>query len=275
MNRQRPSHYIHGSSSEEQRRLSTLNELINHSSFEQMNPRRGEKVLDVGSGLGQFARMIARATGERVIGVERDRDQIEECRRLGKTYGEEDLLEIRPGDVYSLPLSVDEWGTFDLAHARFVLEHLDDPAVAVRGMVRAVRPGGRVVLEDDDHDLLRLWPECSGADELWRAYCSSQLALGNDPWIGRKLTALLHAAGAAPSRATWVFFGASAGEPTFPVYVDNLIGLLRGARAHIVDQGLIDEGLFEGGLQSLVEWKKRPEATFWYARAWAEGRVEG
>ena len=38
-----------------------------------------------------------------------------------------------------------------------------DPLAVVRQMVRAVKPGGRVVLADDDHDLLRLWPEPPGA----------------------------------------------------------------------------------------------------------------
>ena len=38
--------------------------------------------------------------------------------------------------------STDEWGTFDLVHARFLLEHVSDPLAVVRSMARAVRPGG-------------------------------------------------------------------------------------------------------------------------------------
>jgi 2-polyprenyl-3-methyl-5-hydroxy-6-metoxy-1,4-benzoquinol methylase len=47
-------------------------------------------------------------------------------------------------------------GHFDVAHARFLLEHVPDPLVIVRTMVRAVRPGGRVILADDDYEGLRL-----------------------------------------------------------------------------------------------------------------------
>ena len=33
-------------------------------------------------------------------------------------------------------------------------------------MIKALRPGGRIVLEDDPHDTLRLWPEPPGFDLL-------------------------------------------------------------------------------------------------------------
>ena len=75
----------------------------------------------------------------------------------------EDLVELREGDVYSLPLRDDEWGSFDVVHTRFLLEHVPDPQAVVDEMVRAVRPGGRVALLDDDHELLRLAPEVPSA----------------------------------------------------------------------------------------------------------------
>lgn len=272
MNLKTSSQYIHGSAPVEQARLSVLNALINKSSIEQMRPRPGEKFLDVGSGLGQFARMIARATGERVVGIERDPSQIAECRRLADEEREAELLEVRSGDVHALPLSADEWGRFDAAHARFILEHVSDPETVVGNMVRAVKKGGRVILEDDDHDLLRLWPDPPGAREVWSAYCRSFQVVGNDPWIGRKLATMLHASGALPQRANWIFFGACSGEPEFPTYVDNLVGILNGARDHIISEGLLPPGGFDSGVRAILEWKKKPDATLWYARAWVEGR---
>ena len=49
-----------------------------------------ETVLDVGSGLGQFTRDIARAVapGGRVIGVECDKQQLTEARRQARDAGE-------------------------------------------------------------------------------------------------------------------------------------------------------------------------------------------
>jgi len=264
------SSYIHGSDSDEQRRLDTLNRLINASSLREMKLQGGERVLDVGSGLGQLTRAIARKGGT-VIGIERDPAQIAECRRLAASHGEEGLIEVRQGDVAAFPLREDEWGTFDIAHSRFLLEHVPDPQAVVDQMVKAARPGGRIILEDDDHDLLRLWPEPEGAYAVWDAYCKSYTAIGNDPLIGKKLGSYLHNAGARLNRATWIFFGASAGEQEFPLYVDNLVGILEGARDHMIHARLITDEMFARGVDSLRSWKSRPDAVFWYARAWAEG----
>ena len=125
-----------------------------------------------------------RYRGERV-------EQIAEAKRQAAGDGEEGLIEIRQGLATDLPLRDDEWGSFDVAHARFLLEHVADPEAVVRQMLRAVRPGGRVILEDDDHDVLRLWPAVAAFDELWQGYVESYSALGFDPYIGRRLVGLL------------------------------------------------------------------------------------
>lgn len=198
------STYIHGTTPPEQRRLSLLNGILNEASLRELGPCGGDQVLDVGSGLGLFSRVMARAANRRVVCVERSRDQLEEARRLAIADGEGDLIELREGDAIALPLREDEWGTFDIAHARYLLEHIPDPLAVVSSMVRAVRPGGRIILADDDHDLLRLWPEPPGVMSLWQAYVRTYDHLGNDPFVGRRLVSLLHSAGATGFRNTWV-----------------------------------------------------------------------
>lgn len=185
--------------------------------------------------------------------------------------GEEGLVELREGDAADLPLRGDEWGAFDLAHARFLLEHVPDPLAVVRAMVRAVRLGGRVVLEDDDHDLIRLWPEPPGFALLWRAYVRAYDRIGRDPFVGRRLASLLHQAGAAPRRATWIFFGGCSGDPAFPGYVANLIGVVASARERIVQPGLLDGSSVDDAIAALRAWGGRADAALWYGVNWAEG----
>src|SRR5207248_2834142 len=273
MSEAKPSSYIHGTTPDEQQRLSRLNDLINAGSLRELGLRGGERLLDVGSGLGQLTRAMARAAGPgcRVVGVEGDPRQLAEARRLAGEAGDESFVEFRPGDALALPLAADEWGTFDVAHARFLLEHVRDPLGVVRAMVRAVRPGGRVVLEDDDHDVLRLWPEPPGFWPVWRAYVRTYDRLGNDPYAGRRLVALLHAGGARPVRNTWMFFGACAGHADFEPIVDNLIRILEGARDTILGRDVLDRDSFEAGVASVDAWRRRPDAAFWYAISWAEG----
>ena len=267
------SRYVHGTEPEEQRRLAVLNDLLNESSLRAPELRGGERVLDLGAGLGQLTRAIARAVGPagRVLGIERSAEQIAEARRLARADGEERLLEMRQGDVLELDLAAGEWGSFDVAHARFILEHVPDPLRVVRAMVRAVRVGGRIVIEDDDHDVLRLWPEPAGLMELWRAYIRSYEQNGNDPYVGRRLVALLHAAGALPTRNAWLFFGGCAGDGRIDLFVRNLVDLLEGAREAILAAGPVDRARFDAAIAATRAWGERPDAAFWFARCWAEG----
>lgn len=267
------SEYLHGTTPEEQARLSKLNLILNDASIRELRLCGGEKILDVGSGLAQLTRQMARAAGPagHVVGIERSPEQIAEARRQAAASGEESIFELRQGDVSRLPMRADEWGTFDVAHARFLLEHVPDPLAVVRAMVRAVRVGGRVVIEDDDHETLRLWPEVEGFSPVWNAYMALYTQIGCDPIVGRRLVELLHAAGATPARNTWIFFGSCSGHPDFAAYVDNLAGVVDGARQRILNLRLIEAAEFDRAMTALVQWKQRPDAAIWFAMAWAEG----
>jgi ubiquinone/menaquinone biosynthesis C-methylase UbiE len=264
------SRYVHGTHPEEQRRLADLNTLVNRASLAVLAPRSGEMCLDVGSGLGQFARELARATGTRVVGIERSAEQLARAEALASEAGEDALAEFRAGDALALPLSGAEWGSFDLAHARFLLEHVPDPQAVVSAMARAVRPGGRVVLEDDDHEALRLWPEPPGVGSVWRAYMRTYDRLGNDPLVGRRLVELLANAGLSPRRIALLPFGACAGDPTFPAYVTNLAAIFTGARDAILATGGVSREAFESALAALGTWGERRDAAFWFTISWAE-----
>lgn len=268
------SHYLHGTAPDEQRRLSRLNDLLNDGCLREMALAGGEAVLDLGAGLGQLSRAMARRVGPagRVVAVERSAEQLAEARRQAGAAGEAGLVELRQGEAMSLPLRPDEWGTFDVAHCRFLLEHVPDPAAVVRGMVRAVRPGGRVLLADDGHDTLRLWPEPAGFGRLWAAYLRTYDRAGNDPYVGHRLVSLLVEAGAAPVRNTWVFFGACAGQAEMADYVENLARILEGVREPILRLGEHDEVGFDAAVAAVRAWGRRPEAALWYAVSWAEGR---
>lgn len=250
-----------------------MNELLNRACLRELELAGGEAVLDVGSGLGQFTRDMARAAGSRgrVVGIERDPKQLAGAKRLAEADHEPDLVEWRKGEALALPLKKAEWGRFDVAHARFVLEHVTEPEKVVAQMVRAVRRGGRIALSDDDHQVLRLWPEPSGLAELWQAYIRVYDRLGCDPFIGRRLVALLHEAGARPVRNHWVFFGSCAGRPEFPALVRNMIGVIETARAAITGPLALSPRQFDDTLRGVRRWGRRPDAAIWYALAWAEG----
>jgi ubiquinone/menaquinone biosynthesis C-methylase UbiE len=264
--------YIHGTDDDEQRRLSLMNDvLLNSAMLREMNLRGDERILDLGSGLGQFTRMMARSVPDgEVIGIEYSEEQLSAAKRLAANDGETSLAGFRSGDALNLDLG-SEWATFDVAHTRFLLEHVPDPLRVVKSMVRAVKPGGRIVLADDDHGVLRLWPEPPGWMDLWNAYMRAYERIGNDPHVGRRLVQLLHDAGAQPVRNSWVFFGGCAGMETFPILAANMAGVVRTARDTIIAERLFDAGDFDRVMAEYAIWSQRPDAALWFSVAWAEG----
>ncbi|MBI4604789.1 MAG: methyltransferase domain-containing protein [Planctomycetes bacterium] len=170
--------YIHGTGAPEQARLGLMNRILNEGSLRELAVRPGDRVLDVGCGLAELTRAIASAAGlsGRVVGVERSREQIEAALALAREAGEEGLVDLREGDALRLPLAEGEPGSFDVVHARFLLEHVRDPLAVVRGMVLAARPGGRIVL-DAALDAFEAWGRREDAAMWFAMACAEGVRL--------------------------------------------------------------------------------------------------
>jgi len=267
------SQYIHGSKPEEQHRLSVMNDLMNSRCLALMDLKMGERVIDIGSGLGQYTLEMARRVGDKgfCLGIERDPKQLEGANKHLVANIDVKCVEFRQGEVERLPLSGKELNSFDVGHARFVFEHLPKPEVAMRELVTAIKPGGRVVAEDDDHASLILFPESPGFSTLWNAYMRSYDRLGNDPYIGRRLVSLMYDAGLRNIRNDVVFFGDCAGTATFAHFVNNLIGVIESARSTMLTCNLIDERTMEEAFSQLRAWSNLPYAAMWYEIYWACG----
>jgi hypothetical protein len=82
---------------------------------------------------------------------------------------------------------------------------------------------------------------------------------------------LLHEAGAAPARSTWIYFGSCAGEPKWPGFVENIHTQLAVAREAMVEGGLLGAAEIDSALDAFAAWARRPEAAIWYAICFAEG----
>lgn len=258
--------YIHGSHEEEQARLSRLNDLLNEKCLLELKLSTEKKILDVGSGLGLFSTILAKESNAYVLGVERDEKQLYKAQENTLQN-----LEFRRGDALDLPLKAGEWSSFDLVYCRFVLEHLRFPELAVQQMALAVKPGGRVVLADDDHAIFQPMPEPIGFSDLWNAYMQSYKAIGNDPLVGKRLITLLHRNGLRPSRASMVYFGACAAEPHFTTIAHNLIGILESVQDLMIQQQLISPAIYHQSMGQIWKWSELPDAVLWYSMNWAEG----
>ena len=105
-------------------------------------PRRGQRLLDVGCGDGQFAAAAA-ARGWEVHGVELNPPAARRARERGIA-----VVQGRLEDARHPP------GTFDVVTAWDVIEHVPEPRPFIAHLTRIVAPGGLVVLTTLNRDAL-------------------------------------------------------------------------------------------------------------------------
>jgi trans-aconitate methyltransferase len=107
---------------------------------ELLDPRRGERILDLGCGTGHLTARIAES-GAVVVGLDRSPEMLTTAR---STYPH---LEFVEGDAADFALP----GQFDAVFSNAVLHWVADAEGAVRCGARALKPGGRFVAEFGGH----------------------------------------------------------------------------------------------------------------------------
>ena len=101
-----------------------------------IDPKPGERVLDVACGTGTSTASIAK-TGATVVGLDFSPAMIAEAEKRHPTF------EFIVGDATKLPFGDDE---FDAVTISFGLRNVQDPKAALAEMYRVLKPGGRVVV---------------------------------------------------------------------------------------------------------------------------------
>lgn len=112
--------------------------------------REGERILDVGCGLGFYLTEIAEEVGPTgsVAGVDRSKQMLAYAEQ--KTAALPNVT-VAVGEATALPFGE---GDFDAALSVQVLEYVDELDTALAELRRVLRPGGRVVLWDVDWSAL-------------------------------------------------------------------------------------------------------------------------
>ncbi len=112
----------------------------------------GDRVLDVGCGVGWDAGAMASVVGRAglSVGVDRSRTVLDVARRR---HGGRPGARFVVADARALPFAS---GTFDGCWAERVLQHVADPDLALAELVRVTAPGGRIGLSEPDTEMTRV-----------------------------------------------------------------------------------------------------------------------
>lgn len=207
------SGYVHGTSEREQARLVRQAEILRPVLLAGLELAPGERVLEVGCGVGAVLGELAAAEPTlQLTGLDRSAEQVAGARQHLDARGVQASL--IQGDALALPFAD---GSFDRVVMVWVLEHLTNEPMrlaALREARRVLRPGGRIDLTETDYGLFRATPRDAAIDAFLAAFVQHFDAHG-DSGVGPRLGPLLETAGFAavdsrmhglhfwcPSRAT-------------------------------------------------------------------------
>jgi ubiquinone/menaquinone biosynthesis C-methylase UbiE len=112
--------------------------------LEALEPRPGERMLELGPGTGYYTPQVARSLrpGGTLHIVDLQPEMLEHTMRRAREAGIENI-EPRQGDARRLPYAD---ATFDASYLVAVLGEIPDQDAAMRELRRVLRPGGRLVV---------------------------------------------------------------------------------------------------------------------------------
>jgi len=150
--------------------------------LEQIGVSTGWQCIDVGAGAGSIAQWLAGRVSPSgsVLAVDLDLTLLEPLASA--------TLRVKRHDIRTDDLP----GDADLVHARLVLEHLSDPNAALLRMLRALRPGGWILVTDTDFRTVRLSEPDDAFDRVSSAFIENA---GWNICLGPQLAAMLERAG--------------------------------------------------------------------------------
>jgi SAM-dependent methyltransferase len=194
----------------------------------------GMRVLDLGTGLGHVALLVAELVGPqgRVVGIDNslrllDVAALRAAARPQLRFVEADVRSWRDDEP------------FDAIVGRLILFHLPDPVSVLRHHAVSLRPGGLLLALDFDLGAVRAEPPLPLVTEATGWVKAAFVRAGASPAIGAKLALLLAAAGLADVQSFGVQGYSVPSDPRGPAL---LSGVVRTLAPQIVAAGLAMPG---------------------------------
>jgi ubiquinone/menaquinone biosynthesis C-methylase UbiE len=142
-----PDYFLGNTDAEHERLIRQANRLapVTERFFREAGIGSGQRVLELGSGVGDVAMLVAGIVGPsgKVVAIERDPGAISRARGRAAESGLNNI-EFVQADIaeYSTHSS------FDAAVGRCILQFLPDPVAALRSVAKQVRPDGIVAFQE-------------------------------------------------------------------------------------------------------------------------------
>jgi SAM-dependent methyltransferase len=180
--------YIHTFSQCEQNRLLQQGKFLESYIHKTLNFSSSTSVLEIGCAVGaQIDILLQHHPHLKVTGLDNSPSQLERARIFLKPLIDSSKVILQQGSAYDLPFGDD---SFDTICIFFVLEHLENPFLAVQEAFRVLRPGGVIYCTEVFNKGVFVFPRCHGIEAYWQAFNQQQEVFGGDPNVGIKLGGL-------------------------------------------------------------------------------------
>lgn len=235
--------------------------LENSAQYLQPYLRPGLDLLDVGAGPGTLTVDLAQAVAPGItIGVDAAEAALSSARAHADERGVP--VQFEHANVYELPF---DDATFDVVHAHQLLQHLSNPAAAIREMRRVTKPGGIIAARDADYSAMTWYPELAGLTEWNLLYHEVTAAHGFEADAGRRLLAWFQEAGfdeatLVPSASTWLYATPDARRWWGDLWAERCLESNFAVQAK--EAALADEVGLEQLASDWHRWSLEPDAWF-------------
>ncbi|NEP45912.1 MAG: methyltransferase domain-containing protein [Okeania sp. SIO2H7] len=235
-----------------------------HASFFKPYLKPGIKLLDCGCGPGTITFGLASWINPGLVtAIDLEQSQVDIASKSAAELGINNVEFLR-GSIYEIPLPEN---TFDVAFSHALLEHLQEPVLGLKEILRVLKPGGIAGVRTPDWGGFLIRPS---NPELVRAieyYKMLQERNGGNPYVGGELPGLFRMAGFSNIRfsATYECYEKLGSIAEYlALRIES-----SGESDRAIEKGLVDsQESLNSMANALREWSQHPDGIF--AQTWCE-----
>ena len=252
-----PSEYILGTNDSELDRLGVQHRIwrdLTNAVLDRAGVASGMTVLDLGCGPGFVTEELARRVGPtgQVVAL----DESPRWHEVLRSRSFDAPVELVESQIQAADLGE---GRFDAVYSRWVFSFLDELDAVCAQVQRSLKPGGRLIVQDYNHEGISSFPRSPGFEAVVRATREYYRRAGGDAWVMGRLPSAARRAGLPTTELRPNGLAGDATSPVFhwfDIFFPKFSGTFR-------EEGLITADEHDQYLSEWAALKANPDALFY------------
>ena len=257
-----PDPYVHGYSERESFRLSDQANTLAALLHQDTSYPADSRVLEAGCGIGaQTVFLAANSPDAWIVSIDVKPDSIKEAKTRTDRANIKNVA-FQNSNIFDLPFKKN---IFDHIFICFVLEHLQNPADALKSLKDVLKEDGTLTVIEGDHGSFFCYPETSEARRTVQCLIDLQSRIGGNSLVGRQIYPLLKEAGFEKITVSprFVYVDSSRPDLVQGFTKNTFIAMVEGVREQALSMEMMDEESWDKGIADLYS-TMNDNGTFCY-----------